>query len=156
SYVRPETKLDEEARARGCSIYLPDRAIPMLPRALSSNLCSLLPDVVRLCLCVHAELDAKGTVKKPRLIRGFMRSQAKLTYGGVARTLGFSSEPPRDPKAEELIEGLRVAHECARILRSRRLKRGSLDFDLPEPVVKLGPDGKPLSVTKRARDPGVK
>jgi ribonuclease R len=89
SYVRPETpQLDDEARARGCSIYLPDRAIPMLPRALSSNLCSLLPDVLRLCLCVHAELDEKGGIKKTRLVRGFMKSRAKLTYGGVARALG--------------------------------------------------------------------
>lgn len=156
SYVRPGTKLDDEARARGCSIYLPDRAIPMLPRALSSNLCSLLPDVTRLCLCVHAELDAKGTVRRSRLVRGFMRSQAKLTYGGVARALGFSAEPPRDPKAEQMLDGLRVAHEVSRVLRSRRMKRGALDFDLPEPVVKLDAEGKPIGVTKRAKDAGVK
>jgi len=156
SYVRPETKLDEEARARGCSIYLPDRAIPMLPRALSSNLCSLLPDVLRLCLCVHAELDAKGAIKKTRLVRGFMKSQAKLTYGGVARALGFTAAPPREPKADEMVDGLRVAHELARILRSRRMKRGALDFDLPEPVVKLDEEGKPVTVTRRAKDEGVK
>ncbi len=60
SYVLAGTKLDQEARARGCTIYLPDRAIPMLPRALSSNLCSLLPDVIRLCLCACVELDAGG------------------------------------------------------------------------------------------------
>ena len=156
TYVRPETKIDEEARSRGCSIYLPDRAIPMLPRALSSNLCSLLPDVTRLCLAVHAELDARGAVKRSRLVRGYMRSAAKLTYGGVARALGFTSEPPRQEKAEEMVDGLRVAHELARILRSRRLNRGALDFDLPEPVVKLDAEGKPTSVSKRAKDPGVK
>jgi ribonuclease R len=156
SYVQPGMRLDDEARARGCSIYLPDRAIPMLPRALSSNLCSLLPDVTRLCLCVHAELDARGDVKTSRLVRGFMKSRAKLTYGGVARALGFSALPPRDEKAEEMVDGLRVAYECARVLRSRRLKRGSLDFDLPEPVVKLDEQGKPISVTRRANDPGVK
>lgn len=156
SYVRPETKLDEEARGRGCSIYLPDRAIPMLPRALSSNLCSLLPDVTRLCLCVNAELDARGAIKRSRLVRGYMKSAAKLTYGGVARALGFTAEPPRQPKAEEMIEGLRLAHELTRVLRSRRLKRGALDFDLPEPVVKLDGEGKPTSVMKRAKDPGVK
>jgi len=156
SYVRDGMKLDEEARARGCSIYLPDRAIPMLPRALSSNLCSLLPDVTRLCLAVHAELDAKGTVKTARLVRGFMKSAAKLTYGGVARALGFSDNPPRDPKADELVEGLRIANELARILRGRRMKRGALDFDLPEAVVKLGDDGKPVAITKRAQDAGVK
>ena len=156
SYVRPGTHIDEEAHKRGCSIYLPDRAIPMLPRALSSNLCSLLPDVIRLCLCVHAELDSAGNVKKSRLVRGFMKSAAKLTYGGVARALGFSENPPRDPKADAMVEGLRVAAECSRLLRSKRMKRGALDFDLPEAVIKLNEDGKPVAVTKRTNDPGIK
>ncbi|MBX3190503.1 MAG: ribonuclease R [Labilithrix sp.] len=156
SYVRPGTRIDDEARARGTSIYLPDRAIPMLPRALSSNLCSLLPDVVRLCLCVHAKLDAKGSIKESRLVRGYMKSAAKLTYGGVARALGMSDQPPRDPKAEAMVDGLRVANELSRILRGRRMKRGALDFDLPEAVVKLDAEGKPTSVSKRASDPGMK
>lgn len=156
SYVRPGTFIDEESRARGCSIYLPDRAIPMLPRALSSNLCSLLPDVIRLCLCVHATLDAKGNIKKSRLIRGYMKSAAKLTYGGVARALGFTEIPPRDPKADAMVEGLKVAAECSKMLRTKRMKRGALDFDLPEAVVKLDEEGKPKSVSKRSGDPGMK
>ena len=156
SYVRPGTFIDDESRARGCSIYLPDRAIPMLPRALSSNLCSLLPDVTRLCLCVHATLDKHGTIKKTRLIRGFMKSQAKLTYGGVARALGFTEIPPRDPKADAMVKGLEVAAECSRLLRAKRMKRGALDFDLPEAVVKLDDEGKPASIRKRSGDPGMK
>ena len=156
SYVRPGTFIDDEARQRGCSVYLPDRAIPMLPRALASNLCSLLPDVIRLCLCVHAVLDKHGTVKKTRLIRGFMKSQAKLTYGGVARALGFTELPPRDPKADAMVEGLKVAAECSKILRAKRMKRGALDFDLPEAKVTLDREGKPLSISKRSGDPGMK
>ena len=156
SYVRPGTHLDSEAMARGCSIYLPDRAIPMLPRALSSNLCSLLPDVIRLCLCVEVELDGGGHTRKARIHRAYMKSQAKLTYGGVARALGFTPEPPRDPKAEELIDGLRVAAELSRILRSRRMKRGALDFDLPEAKIILDEKGHPTDVQKRAQDPGMK
>ena len=156
SYVRPGTFIDDESRARGCSIYLPDRAIPMLPRALSSNLCSLLPDVTRLCLAVHAVLDSKGNIKKTRLIRGFMKSQAKLTYGGVARALGFTDLPPRDPKADAMVKGLEVAAECSRMLRAKRLKRGALDFDLPEAVVKLDEEGKPTAISKRSGDPGMK
>jgi ribonuclease R len=156
SYVRPGTFIDEESRARGCSIYLPDRAIPMLPRALSSNLCSLLPNVTRLCLCVHAVLDSRGTIKKSRLIRGFMKSAAKLTYGGVARALGFTEIPPRDPKADAMLKGLEVAAECSRLLRAKRMKRGALDFDLPEAVVKLDEEGKPSSISKRSGDPGMK
>ncbi len=156
SYVRPGTHIDEESRARGCSIYLPDRAIPMLPRALSSNLCSLLPDVIRLCLCVHAVLDAKGDVTSTRLVRGYMKSAAKLTYGGVARALGFTEIPKQDPKADAMVEGLKVAAECSRILRAKRMKRGALDFDLPEAVVKLDDEGKPISLSKRSGDPGMK
>jgi len=156
SYVRPGTHIDDESRSRGCSVYLPDRAIPMLPRALSSNLCSLLPDVIRLCLCVHSVLDSKGNIKKTRLVRGFMRSAAKLTYGGVGRALGLTEIPPRDPKADAMVDGLRVAHELSRLLRGRRMKRGALDFDLPEAVVKLDDEGKPASIARRAGDPGMK
>jgi ribonuclease R len=156
SYVLAGTAIDEESKARGCSIYLPDRAIPMLPRALSSNLCSLLPDVTRLCLCVHAVLDKNGTITKTRLIRGYMKSAAKLTYGGVARALGFTELPPRDPKADAMVEGLKVAAECSRMLRDKRMKRGALDFDLPEAVVKLDEEGKPISISKRSGDPGMK
>ncbi len=156
SYVRPGTFIDDESRARGCSIYLPDRAIPMLPRALSSNLCSLLPDVIRLCLCVHATLDKNANIKKTRLVRGYMKSAAKLTYGGVARALGFTEIPPRDPKADAMVKGLEVAAECSRLLRAKRMKRGALDFDLPEAVVKLDDEGKPSSISKRSGDPGMK
>jgi ribonuclease R len=156
SYVCPGTKLDDEAKARGCSTYLPDRAIPMLPRPLSSNLCSLLPDVVRLCLCAEVVLDAGGKVHKSRLVRGFMKSRAKLTYGGVARALGLTPNPARDPKAEELVDGLRVANELSRILRSRRLKRGSLEFDLPEAKIVLDGGGQPVDSVRRGDDPGVK
>ncbi|MBV9948372.1 MAG: RNB domain-containing ribonuclease, partial [Myxococcales bacterium] len=124
-YVTPGSALDAAASERGCSIYLPDRAIPMLPRALSSNLCSLLPDVDRLCLCVEAELDAAGEPRRSRLIRGVMRSRAKLTYGGVARALGLTEEGRHEEAAVELTPGLRVAYELSRKLRARRMKRGA-------------------------------
>ena len=156
SYVQPGTQIDAESLKRGCSVYLPDRAIPMLPRPLSSNLCSLLPDVVRLCLCAEVDIDAAGTTTKTRLIRGFMKSRAKLTYGGVARALGLSELPPRDPKADELIDGLRVAHELSRILRAKRLKRGAVDFDLPEAKIVLGENGQPTDIERRAQDAGTK
>src|SRR6185436_18326548 len=107
-YVRPGTGLDQAALARGCSIYLPDRAIPMLPRALSSHLCSLLPNTIRLCLAVEADIDPTGVVTSYRLLEGFMRSAAKLTYGGVARALGFTERPPRSPEAEAMVADLRV------------------------------------------------
>jgi ribonuclease R len=158
-YVTPGTALDSAAQDRGCSVYLPDRAIPMLPRALSSNLCSLLPGVDRLCLCLEAEIDAAGTVRKSRLVRGVMRSHAKLTYGGVARALGLTTSDEAKPQraADELVEGLRTAYELSRILRAKRMKRGALDFELPEARVVLHEETRqPLDVTRRAQDPGVK
>ena len=157
TYVTPGTAIDEEARTRGCSTYLPDRAIPMLPRALSSNLCSLLPDVDRLCLCAVVELDAGGQVQGSRLVRGIMRSAAKLTYGGVARALGLSSEATREPAADAMVDGLRVALELSRHLRARRMKRGALDFELPEAKVILDEKTRlPIDVQRRAQDLGVK
>jgi ribonuclease R len=138
-------------------VYLPDRAIPMLPRALSSNLCSLLPDVDRLCLCADVELDGGGHVVESRLVRGVMRSAAKLTYGGVARALGLSADATREPKADEMVEGLRVAYELSRKLRNLRMKRGALDFELPEAKVVLHDSTRePIDVTRRATDEGVK
>jgi ribonuclease R len=157
AYVTPGTALDRDAKERGCSIYLPERAIPMLPRALSSNLCSLLPGVDRLCLCVEAEIDAAGGVRKSLLVRGVMRSQAKLTYGGVARALGLSDTAKHEPAADKFIDGLRTAYELSRILRSRRMKRGALDFELPEAKIVLHEETRePIDVVRRAQDPGVK
>lgn len=156
-YVTDGSAVDASALERGCSIYLPDRAIPMLPRALSSTLCSLLPDELRLCLCAIIKLDPGGNVLDVRLVRGFMKSRAKLTYGGVARALGFTSKPARQKAAEEMVEGLRVADTLSQILRTKRLRRGALDFQLPEPKVIVDPKtGAPTAIERRAEDPGVR
>ncbi|NUP10121.1 MAG: ribonuclease R [Polyangiaceae bacterium] len=155
-YVTPGSALDESSRDRGCSIYLPDRAIPMLPRALSSNLCSLLPDVVRLCLCAIVDLDATGTVQSSRIVEGFMRSRAKLTYEGVARALRLTTEAPRDPVAEEMRDDLALLREIGMLLRGKRMRRGALDFDLPETRIIVDPATRwPTDAVRRAKDPGV-
>jgi len=156
-YVRPGTAIDKAALARGCSIYLPDRAIPMLPRALSSHLCSLLPDTIRLCLCVEAKLDPTGTVTSFRVIEGLMRSAAKLTYGGVARALKFTDKPPKSDLAESMASDLRVLYDLSMLLRGHRMRRGALDFELPEVKIVLDPKtGAPIAVERRSEDPGVK
>jgi ribonuclease R len=156
SYVKPGTKIDEEAKGRGCSVYLPDRAVPMLPRALSSNLCSLLPHELRLCLCAEIEIDGKGEVVKETLHRAFMKSAAKLTYGGVAMALGLTDKAKAQPEAAPMVDGLRVAYELSRILRAKRMKRGALDLELPEAKIILDEgSGQPKDVEKRAMDPGV-
>lgn len=156
-YVTEGSALDEAAIERATSIYLPDRAIPMLPRELSSTLCSLLPGEIRLCLAVEAKVDATGTPTSFRIIEGFMRSSAKLTYAGVARALKFTDAKPRSEEAEAHLEGLETLRDIATLLRARRLRRGALDFDLPEPRVLLDEEtGAPVSVERRAEDPGVK
>lgn len=156
-YVQPGSELDREAVLRGCTIYLPDRAIPMLPAALAADLCSLLPDHDRLCLCVIADLDKSGKVGRFEVVEGIMRSAAMLTYGGVARALGFSDLAPRSAQAEHWKRDLKVLDELARKLRRARMKRGALDLDLPEPKVQLDPEtGAPSAITRRAQDPGIK
>jgi len=156
-YVQPGTALDAEALARGCTIYLPDRALPMLPAALAADVCSLLPERERLCLCVTAEIDDGGRVVASDVMEGRMRGAAMLTYGSVARTLGFTDKPPQSPQAEAFKKDLRVLDDVARKLRRGRMRRGALDFDLPEPKLKLDPTtGEPLGVTRRTEDPGVK
>lgn len=156
-YVQPGSALDDEALGRGCTIYLPDRAIPMLPAALAADLCSLLPEQERLTLCVIVNLDRDGAVEGFEIVEGVMRSHAMLTYGGVAKTLGFTEHGPTSTQAEALKKGLRVLDELARKLRKRRMQRGALDLDLPEARVLLDPKtGAPVDVVRRAQDPGVK
>lgn len=156
-YVEPGSALDAEATSRGCTIYLPDRAIPMLPAALASDVCSLLPDAERLCMCVIADMDKSANVTHFEVVEGVMRSQAMLTYGGVARALGFTELPQRSAPAEALKKGLKCLDDVARKLRRKRMKRGALDLDLPEPRVILDPTtGAPVGVERRAEDPGIK
>ncbi len=156
-YVTPGSALDEEARHRGCTTYLPDRAIPMLPAALAADLCSLLPECERLCLCVIADLDQQGVVTSFEIVEGVMRSAAMLTYDGVARALGFTEQGQRSVQAEAMKEDLRALDDLACKLRNARMTRGALDLNLPEARVVLDPEtGRPKDVVRRAQDPGVK
>jgi len=156
-YVTPGSALDAEALARGCTLYLPDRAVPMLPAALTTDVCSLLPERDRLCLCLLAELDKSGRVRSFDLVEGIMRSAAMLTYGGVARALGFTEETPRSSQADALKRDLKVIDELARKLRRARLKRGSLDLDIPEARVLIDEQTKaPIDVHRRTADPGIR
>jgi ribonuclease R len=156
-YVEEGSALDAEAKVRGCTIYLPDRAIPMLPSALAADLCSLLPERDRLCVCVIAELDANASVRSFEIVEGVMRSAAMLTYGGVARALGFTEEPPKSAQAEAMKKDLKVLDELSRKLRKTRLARGALDLNLPEPKLILDPKTQaPLDVKRRTQDPGIK
>jgi ribonuclease R len=155
-YVTAGSELDAEAQKRGCTIYLPDRAIPMLPQLLAADLCSLLPDQERYCLCVIADLDADGRVKRFEVVEGLMRAAAMITYASAARTLGFTDEPPLSPAAEAFKKELKLLAGVTAKLRQARMKRGALNLDLPEPQIELNDEGRPTSVLRRAQDPGVK
>jgi ribonuclease R len=156
-YVREETPLDGEARKRGFSIYLPDRAVPMLPRALSSNACSLLAGEDRLCLSVRLQLDSAGKVKESTVSEAVMRSRARLTYTGVARAMRWTEGAlPEDALPEDLHEVIEASDRLARTLRKRRIRRGSLELNVPEARIILDDHAAPVDVQRRAQDPGVK
>lgn len=155
-YVREGSALDREGLERGCTIYLPSRAIPMLPPALSSNLASLLPKRDRLTLAVEIELDANGTVTAHRFIEGLMRSAANLTYEQVAQALGLTVSGTGHPDATLHLRELGVLLEVAKVLRERRRARGSLEFELPEAKVRVEDEtGRPIDVERSRKDPGV-
>ena len=155
-YVHEGSALDREALARGCTIYLPSRAIPMLPPALSSNLASLLAKKDRLTLAVEIELDANGMMRRHRFIEGVMRAAAGLTYEAVAHALGLTMQGPADPNATEQLGQLRVLLDVAKVLREQRRARGSLQFELPEAKVRVDDEsGAPTDVVRSRRDPGV-
>ncbi len=156
-YVVEGSALDREARRRAFSTYLPDRAVPMLPQRLSSDLCSLRQGVDRLCLAVHLEMDRKGVVRSSDLVEAVMCSRARLAYSGVARAMGWSDAAHAPAHLDDRIErGVRDAARLATILRRRRLRRGALDLLVPEPQVLLDSEGKPVDVRRRQQDLGVR
>lgn len=156
-YVREGTKLDEAGYQRSFSVYLPDRAVAMLPAELSSHLCSLLPERIRLCMAVHVQLDRSGKVRASRVCEAVMRSHARLTYPGVAAALKWTDAPKPAALSDELRTMLTDADALARVLRKRRLRRGALDFVIPEAQVVLEPQTLvPIDVVRRAQDPGVR
>jgi ribonuclease R len=147
-YVQPDDALDRAAYRRGNSVYFPDRVVPMLPEALSNGLCSLKPREERPCLAVHLWIDADGHKRRHRFVRGLMRSAARLTYEQVqAARDGFPDDltsPLADPVIAPLYGGF------AALLRARE-RRGTLELDLPERRVLLGPDGKVAAIEPRQR-----
>jgi len=149
-YVREGTPLDGEAYRRGTSVYYPDRAIPMLPEALSNGLCSLRPDVPRLTLSAFLDVDRDGRIAGRRFAETVIRSARRMTYNEVRRVL----EEPRQGDAAEygpVLPALRAMRILMAILHRARVVRGSIDFDLPEGNVELGTDGTVVGVIPAQR-----
>ena len=148
-YVGAGTDLDLEARLRGTSVYFPDRAIPMLPQELSTNICSLRPGEDRLVLSCIMQLSAEGRIESYEIEEGVIRSAARMTYTDVHAIL----EGDKETRARyaELVPNFERMHRLAVLMNKRREERGSIDFDLPEPVIEFDERGQMRGVTKSER-----
>jgi ribonuclease R len=148
-YVRAATDLDLEARLRGTSVYFPDRAIPMLPQELSTNICSLRPGEDRLVLSCIMQLDSAGRIESYEIVEGVIRSAARMTYIEVHAILEANVETRARYAA--LVPDFERMHRLAVLMNKQREERGSIDFDLPEPVIEFDEQGQMRGVTKSER-----
>jgi len=149
-YVTEGSALDQEARLRGTSVYFPDRAVPMLPLELSSDICSLRPHVDRLVLSCTMEIDHRGEIVGYEINEGVIRSAERMTYTAVNAVLeGDLATRKRYAPLVSLFEQMR---DLALILNRKRVRRGSIDFDLPEPVIEFDELGLMKSITRSERN----
>jgi ribonuclease R len=149
-YVPAGSPLDLEARARGTSVYFPDRVLPMLPEELSAGICSLKPDEDRLAKAVRLDLDARGGVTAASFHDAVIRSAARLTYTQVRQAL-VDRDPAVRARLGALVEPLEIAERLARLLMARRRARGAIDLDLPEAEVVLDLRGRPEQIVRSER-----
>ena len=149
-YVTPGSALDQEARLRGTSVYFPDRAVPMLPLELSTDICSLRPQVERLVLSCVMELDHRGEIVGYDLSEGVIRSAERMTYTAVNAVL--EGDAAARERYAALVATFELMRDLAVILRRKRQKRGSIDFDLPEPVIEFDEFGLMKSIARSERN----
>jgi ribonuclease R len=149
-YVRTGTALDQEARLRGTSVYFPDRAVPMLPEALSNGMCSLKPREERLVMSALMEFDAAGNMQSARMMSGVIRSAERMTYTDVNKVI--------EGDADALVRYVGLAghfrdmKELALLLNKRRNEHGSIDFDLPEPVIEFDEQQRMTNIVRSERN----
>ena len=146
-YVKPGSALDKTAYERGNSTYFPDRVVPMLPEALSNELCSLKPHVDRACLAAHLWLDKSGELTRWKFVRGVMRSHARLTYEQAQAAVDGRTDDTTRPLVAKILQPLYGAFRC---LLAARGKRGTLELDLPERKVEIE-NGKVKAINIRER-----
>ena len=138
-YVSVGTELDREATRRGTSVYFPDRVVPMLPEVLSNGLCSLNPQVDRLCLVCEMRVSGDGKVTRSTFYEAVMRSQARLTYSQVS---AFLEGEKSDSVPKDLRSSIRELHSLYRAFAEARGRRGAIEIDLPQTKFKLNDDGE--------------
>ncbi len=150
-YVREKSKLDEEAYNRGCSVYLVDRVIPMLPHRLSNGICSLNPQVDRLTMSCEIEFEP-GTMKQVRhdVFTSVIRTTERMTYTNVRKILN-EEDPEVTERYSGLVDTFKLMRELAMGLRDMRIRRGAIDFEFQESKVIVDEQGKPVDIIKRER-----
>jgi len=149
-YVTPDSPLDQEARLRGTSVYFPDRAVPMLPLELSTDICSLRPQVDRLVLSCTMEIDHHGEIAGYEINEGVIRSANRMTYTAVNAVIEGDATARREYTTQ--VEHFKGMRDLAMILNRKRKRRGSIDFDLPEPVIEFDQLGMMKSITRSERN----
>jgi ribonuclease R len=149
-YVTPESPLDQEARLRGTSVYFPDRAVPMLPLELSTDICSLRPQVDRLVLSCTMEIDHHGEIVGYEVNEGVIRSAERMTYTAVNAVIEKDTGALEQYATQ--VEHFERMRDLAMILNRKRKRRGSIDFDLPEAVIEFDEFGMMKSITRSERN----
>src|SRR5690606_34456561 len=151
AYVTPGSALDREAQHRGSSVYFPNRVLPMLPEALSNGLCSLNPDVDRLCLACEMRVNQAGKVTRSRFFEAVIRSRARLTYTKVAAYLA-NPAAVEDQDVHAVGPLLNDLYNVFRALYAARLERGALELDVPELKVQFDAHGRVAAFVEHARN----
>ena len=150
-YVRPQTPVDVEAYQRGTSVYFPTRVIPMLPERLSNNLCSLVPGEDRYTFTAVLDFDEHGNRLAKRFTKSIIRSKHRLTYTKVKQILVDKDEAMRS-QYSDMVEDLERMGQLALSLEKQRTKRGSIGFELPEPLIVLGEDNTVQTIKRSERN----
>ena len=149
-YVQPGTPIDTEALLRGTSVYFPDRAVPMLPVELSTDICSLRPHEDRLVLSALLEIDRQGDIVAQEFTRGVICSAERMTYTNVFRVL--EGDAALRERYRKLVDRFELMRELALLLNRKRTRRGSIDFDMPETNIELDMSGQMIGVTRAERN----
>ena len=150
-YVKEGSALGDEAYARGTSSYLANTVIPMLPHQLSNGICSLNPNVIRLTLSCEMEFDSTGKIVNSDIFESYIKSRKQMTYKNVNKILIDNVVPEG---YEDFADDLRLMEELAEIIRKRKVSKGYLDFDVPEPKIITDENGKAIDIQKRVQSAG--
>lgn len=149
-YVKEDSRLDKEAFTRGTSVYLVNTVLPMLPKELSNEICSLNPQVDRLAVTCIMDIDHNGKVMSYDLFKSVININERMTYTNVNKIL-VDNDPEQMERYKDLVEDFRLMKELANILRQERMGRGALDFDFPETKVIVDEKGFPIEIRARGR-----